>query len=291
MSLRSTELRTRMFEFSSRVNVLLPRTERYKVVSAIPLQVPLVSLASIKFENLEKLGKGVNGTCYRHKFSDMEETVCIKVFKRSFIRCRGWHAMLLEAEWLKKLDDTPGIPKLIAFSPLAPCAIIMSDVGTLTYQDWLSINRRNPREVISVLKKTSMIIDRTHERGLSHNDLHERNIVVDDKNNEPTIVDVGNMLPFGVRSWRTVCYTHMPWRQMLWIDVVDASGNVIMLGKLIRYSLPFLSLDAPIRAELATLAKECIRQDSMPISDVVVKLDGILSLMNDMPCNSSWQRE
>ncbi|XP_066982769.1 cyclin-dependent kinase 14-like [Macrobrachium rosenbergii] len=274
MKLKTVKLEKCIAEFTSSLSSLSGKSRKI-VDKATTLQVPLVSLASVNFEKLETLGSGSYGTCYRHKFPDMEETVCIKVFKHNPVRGPGWRAMLLEVEALKSIDGISGTPRLIAVSPVAPSAIIMSDVGTLTFLEWLKTNPGTPREAILALKKISTIVQQIHARRLSHNDLHERNVIIDERN-EPSVVDFGNMLPFGVRTWRTLFFTKMIFRQMIGIEAVGASNDIMRFGKLLRDSLSFFSLDASIENDLKKLARDCIRLKVGSIGDVVTKLEVIL---------------
>ncbi|XP_068237376.1 uncharacterized protein [Palaemon carinicauda] len=106
-----------------------------------------------------------------------------------------------ETECLQKLQGIKGVPVLYGrkFSP--DLAFVMSYCGGKTLEKFLEDNSSNIPKICQVLSRTAAILSAIHRRGISHNDLHSENVMVDETSipgqSLPKIIDFGYAMAFG----------------------------------------------------------------------------------------------
>ncbi|XP_064085326.1 uncharacterized protein LOC135200649 [Macrobrachium nipponense] len=152
------------------------------------LGIPLVCIDSVFSQGLSFAGEGAFAKCYRYQFADLDKPVIIKVIENLFTPTEE---ILKEVTMLQRVADIDGTPCVLAVSPMEPYAVIMEDGGNISFSDWMIKKGRLPREGLEMLKKISQVLAQIHLKQVVHTDLHEKNIVIDEERNQPTIVDFG----------------------------------------------------------------------------------------------------
>ncbi|XP_064083832.1 RAF proto-oncogene serine/threonine-protein kinase-like [Macrobrachium nipponense] len=165
------------------------------------MNVPVVNLAGVPLSS-NKIGSGMFGMCYRYHFGDVEKPLVIKLFENNCSTPKVLRGILKEVTNLRSVRSIEGVPKVFAVSAVPPYGIVMSDAGTITFRDWQLQTARTPMEIISVVKKIAEIIANMHRQGIVHNDLHGKNIVINEETQKPTIVDFGLAGRLGAYRYR-----------------------------------------------------------------------------------------
>ncbi|XP_068210378.1 uncharacterized protein [Palaemon carinicauda] len=187
-----------------------------------------------------------------------DDPLILKTYKWDFIKGFGWKGMFWEADVLRKLERVRGTPKLIAVDPFShQNAMIMTDCGTTTFKRWVRKNAGDALKQVRLLVKVSGILREIHALGISHNDLHIENIIIDEATDEPSIIDFGGSMPFGQRSWRTLFLPCVPFLQLVCIKPIDQFVDIRNFDRLMRFAEHQMRLDGPAMVAYRDLYKDC----------------------------------
>ena len=175
------------------------RLKRFRGLKTVETEGAVSPLECIKKLGSGKapksLGRGAFGEVFAHP------TDSARVFKVIVDQEGDPEAALREAEITKRAAALGVSPKFhgmrVCCSPDGNCVLVLElSALRITLADWLN-KKRSAAVRNKVLRDIESALAKLHEAGITHNDVHLRNIMLDDKN-RPYIIDFSEAVSVGV---------------------------------------------------------------------------------------------
>lgn len=148
------------------------------------LQIPVFSVEEANGKlgsNPYKLGAGGNGEAFLNK-----ETRIVAKFSFCY---DTYVSFLKEAEWMMKLEDVPGIQRLVGMCPER--FMMLTVFGGPTLQKFLKWKRRlTSKQWLQVAIDLIEVFQRLHSRDVIHNDIKSSNICVNMEGNNIKVIPI-----------------------------------------------------------------------------------------------------
>ncbi|KAK7080764.1 hypothetical protein SK128_012902 [Halocaridina rubra] len=238
------------------------------IEEAKALEVPLVSLKSLNFSKKEYLGGGAVGRAYVKSFTDVG-TVCIKLCLYKDKRL-GWIEVLQEARNALVLKGIEGTTQLLALCPVEPFGLIISYAGSKNLLGYLKTrgSEKDDKQVLWILIEVLQILKNIHERGLSHNDVTSRNIVISGVTRRPTLIDYGHSRELGSYFF---CphVLQVPWPENLGLVPLTSTVDIYSFGRMLMNLLRYIE-DKKIKRGLRKISMKCLMK-KMENIDIVIE--------------------
>ena len=142
------------------------------------------------FELIERVGVGGFGTVWKARDTKLDRTVALKIPRQGQVSSTETEKFLREARAAAQLKH-PNIVSVYEVGLDENTVYIVSNlVRGLTLDEWLEIDRPDPRSVASLCVKIAEALHHAHEQGVIHRDLKPSNIMIDEEG-EPHLMDFG----------------------------------------------------------------------------------------------------
>lgn len=145
---------------------------------------------------MEKIGEGLFAQVYRSVLTlpgEEEVSVALKVFRREKHELNA--KMRREALFMLKAEGILGVPKVYGIMETPRVALVMTLCPGRPLKTYR--NAEGASVYLNTLIETCTILTDLHERGITHRDLHDKNIIVDTTDRGVHVVSV---VDFGLAS-------------------------------------------------------------------------------------------
>lgn len=225
-----------------------------------PARPPIIG----KYVVLSALGRGGQADVYRAVHATLGKEVVIKLARRPFEPGRPERDRLLaEGKVLADLDH-PHLARVCDVDFHEGCPFLVMDyVPGRTLHEHALDQRRTPRQAAGLVAQLARALGAAHRRGIVHQDLKPRNILIDEAD-QPRIIDFG--LARLVHAWAdpldqpdggTAAYM-APEQARGEAEQINPRSDIFALGAVLYFLLtgqaPFRGQD---RAEVLDRAKRC----------------------------------
>lgn len=136
------------------------------------------SLAWTQIKGRKRIGKGYHSDVYLGLLTlpgGRRVSVAYKIINS--LRLRPPNTIMAEALVIQMLAGVPGVPRLYGVTDSPPQALVITYCSGVTLKAFET--PRTARTFLASLQKTCYILRRMHALGVSHGDVHGKNIIVD----------------------------------------------------------------------------------------------------------------
>ena len=144
-----------------------------------------------RFELMEVVGSGGFGHVWKARDMELDRSVAIKVPRRGVLTPEEVEQFLREGRATAQLNH-PNIVRVHEIGREGDCVFIVSDlVRGLTLAEWLTLRKPSFREAALLCAKVAEALEHAHRNGVIHRDLKPQNIIIDENDGEPHLMDFG----------------------------------------------------------------------------------------------------
>ena len=186
-----------------------------------------------KYEILEQIGRGGQGTVYRARDTGLDRIVAIKVIDQSVADDPGYlDALRREAQLAASLDH-PNIVTVHAFEVENDTAYIVMEFVPDALDRQIRSGSLRPRRAVAIAEQVCRGLAHAHELGVVHRDIKPANILLTD-NGDAKISDFGiaRAIASSTRAPRTSAagtYAYLPPEQWEENPAVDRRSDIYAL--------------------------------------------------------------
>jgi len=187
-----------------------------------------------KYEILEQIGRGGQGTVYRARDTGLDRIVAIKVIDQSVADDPGYlDALRREAQLAANLDH-PNIVTVHAFEVENDTPYIVMEYVPHALDRQIRSGRLEPRRAVAIAEQVCRGLAHAHELGVVHRDIKPANILLT-ANGDAKISDFGiaRAIASSTRAPRTSAagtYAYLPPEQWEENPAVDRRSDIYALG-------------------------------------------------------------
>ena len=143
-----------------------------------------------KYEILEQIGRGGQGTVYRARDTDLDRIVAIKVIDQSVVDDPGYlDALRREARLAASLDH-PNIVSVYSFEVENDTPYIVMEYIPDALDRQIRSGRLQPRRAVEIAEQVCRGLGHAHELGVVHRDIKPANILIAETG-EAKVTDFG----------------------------------------------------------------------------------------------------
>lgn len=158
-----------------------------------------------RFELQQIVGQGGFGTVFRAYDTQLDRHVALKIHRRGVLETEDQVARFLrEARSGGKLNHPNICPVHDVGHLHGNHYIVMGFIeGVPLSELFSSVHPMNPKAAASIILKLTIALSEAHDQGIIHRDLKPSNIMMDQKRNEPIILDFGLARSYVVETDQT----------------------------------------------------------------------------------------